>query len=302
MTNDYRGQALSVGSVYVPLAKLRHDAAAGQVVDLGGKARPLQVKGGQLYPVAKLVDTEDPRLPLSQAMRDWMNIQTARWWDAAYAGIGSSGSGTGTNYQASPEYHPIARDDGTIACHMLDTGSGTSGVNCRTVYTSAPCLYLGTGRLYWQRIAINNLAQIQTFRFGFWGGGASTPGATGGRPGKGLWLEFDRAISTSKLWLACADGGSVTTADTGLAAANNLVGDWCFGVTGGKGFAWEVRTQESALCNVATNLPSTANAQAGRLFFQIEKTNPASSSGGYLFNMGQAPLWTPTLLLPSFPV
>lgn len=301
MTLDYRGNALAVGSVYALLGRLQNDASAGAVLDVG-RGAPVHASGSRLFPVLKIADAEDVRFPDSKSVRRWIVVQDARWADAAYAGVTSIGSGTGNNYQGSTEWHTVLRDPKVRASMLLDTGNATSGLNCRTTYQQSPVHYLGNDNLYWFRIACNNLAQIQTARWGVWGGGANTPPATGGRPSKGLWLEFDRAVSTTKIKLCASGGSTVSTADTGITMVDLAIRDWFVGLIGGKGQVWETTSSPNPLTNVSSDLPSTANALAGRMFFQIEKlTTGPSTNSGYLYSLGQAPLALASNVVPLIP-
>lgn len=303
MTNDYRGNGVAVGVKYVPLATLRNDDGTnGPILDEGPRSRPRAIPGAQLVPIGALVDTLDARLPTIE-LRRWMGRQPAVWWASPFAGIGQIGSGTGNSYVASPEYHPIVRNLRTNAAFVVDVGNGTSGTNCRTVYGSNAVSYLGEGFLYWFRMSVDFMANLQTARFGLWGGGnGTTPPAGGGRPAKGVWLEWDRAIHATKIRLCAADGGTVSTSDVGIDLANNDPLDWFVGISGGKAKAWEITADENPLTNVASNLPSTENAKAARMFFQAQKlTTSPSSSVGYLYCLNMLPLGDPASLYPNIP-
>jgi hypothetical protein len=105
--------------------------------------------------------------------------------------------------------------------------------------------------------------------------------AATGRPAYGIWLEYNpTTLGNSNWWACCANGGSVSTADTGV-AANNTERVWVveFESTTSCKF-WELVTStSSARATLTSQLPSGTTAQTGRLALQAQRITGGSGNG-----------------------
>lgn len=189
-----------------------------------------------------------------------------------------SGSGTGF-YSNQPQYNAEQRVSTILSTHILAAGGTGTGTNAIVARMSSLALHwMFDGFRFAFRTFCNTTSGIASFRIGMWGA-AATPAATG-RPGTGLWLEYDPAtLGNSNLWLCCANGSTVTTSDTGI-AFNSTQRVWVVEQTSTSlGKAWELVTSSSSTqATVASNLPSGSAAQDVTAFYQLTRDNAGGST------------------------
>ena len=196
---------------------------------------------------------------------------------AGTQGWTSATSGSGTNfYISSPQYASEHRDDALIAWPMVSTGTTGSGTNARVAYPATYAQrYLYNDYRFVTRTMAVNAASCSIVRIGLWGNGL-TPAATG-RPTYGIWIEKDAATNgNSNWWLCAANGGAVSTDDTGIAFdATQRV--WMFEFESTSSLKlWELVTSTSSeQASLTTGLPSGTTAQTCTEFWQVLSANTA---------------------------
>ena len=217
-------------------------------------------------------------------------------------GMGTTGWSTittgtpGTFYTNSPQYDPDQRVATIFQAHVVDVGSTTTGTNAICAYQNAGALhYLTTDlRIVWHGLIVN-AGNVASARVLFIANGASA--AATGRPAYGIWLEYNpTTLGNSNWWACCANGGSVSTADTGV-AANNTERVWVveFESTTSCKF-WELVTStSSARATLTSQLPSGTTAQTGRLALQAQRITGGSGNGKLMTINGDF-----GLVLPSY--
>lgn len=194
---------------------------------------------------------------------------------AGTQGWTSATSGSGTNfYISSPQYASEHRDDALIAWPMVSTGTTGSGTNARVAYPATYAQrYLYNDYRFVTRTMAVNAASCSIVRIGLWGNGL-TPAATG-RPTYGIWIEKDAATNgNSNWWLCAANGGAVSTDDTGIAFdATQRVWMFEFETTSSLKL-WELVTSTSSeQASLTTGLPSGTTAQTCTEFWQVLSAN-----------------------------
>lgn len=187
----------------------------------------------------------------------------------------SATSGSGTNfYINSPQYASENRANSVIAFPMVSTGTTGSGTNARVAYpaTVAQRYLYDNYRFVFRTMAVN-AASCSIVRIGLWGNGL-TPAATG-RPTYGIWLEKDAATNgNSNWWLCAANGGAVSSDDTGI-AFNATQRVWMLEFESTSSCkAWELVTSTSSeQASVTTGLPSGTTQQTCTEFWQVLSAN-----------------------------
>lgn len=217
-------------------------------------------------------------------------------------GMGTTGWSTittgtpGTFYTNSPQYDSDQRVATIFQAHVVDVGSTTTGTNAICAYQNAGAIhYLSAdARIVWHGLLVN-AGNIASARVMFIANGASA--AATGRPAYGVWLEYDpTTLGNSNWWACCANGGSVSTADTGV-AANNTERVWLIefeSTTSCK--VWELVTStSSARATLTSQLPSGTTAQTGRLALQAQRITGGSGNGKLMTINGDF-----GLVLPSY--
>lgn len=189
-------------------------------------------------------------------------------------------SGTGTSFYANrPQYNAEQRVATILQTHILQVGSAASGTNAIVARQSSLALqWLFDGFRFLVRIFVNATSGISSCRVGMWGN-AATPAATG-RPGYGLWLEYDpTTLGNGNWWLCCANGGAVTTSDTGIALGTTQRVFVVEQTTTSLGKVWELVTSSSSTqATVASALPSGSVAQDVTAFSQVTRDNAGGTS------------------------
>lgn len=192
----------------------------------------------------------------------------------------SSTSGTGTSFYANqPQYNAEQRVATILQTHILQVGSAASGTNAIVARQSSLALqWLFDGFRFVVRLFVNTTSGISSCRVGMWGN-AATPAATG-RPGYGLWLEYDpTTLGNGNWWLCAANGGAVTTSDTGVALDTTQRVFVVEQTTTSLGKVWELVTSTTATrATVASALPSGSVAQDVTAFSQVTRDNAGGTS------------------------
>lgn len=211
----------------------------------------------------------------------WLRpIYRAAWFETALTGWGGASAGSGTSYLVNLQFFTAGQTPAVVTAATVETGAGTSGTNARATFqaNSGPVWLTDDTRIV---VCVNvvNLAEAQAVRVGFWGDTA-VPTATG-RPDSGLWLEFDRALSATEWALVAGSGGAHTRVATG--AVVNAAGFQWFELrfdseTAARLFEGTPSAATQLGSTIASNLPTGAVERCGRLFWQIEKIDPATSA------------------------
>lgn len=221
-----------------------------------------------------LTNCTDPRfLEVTQRIRKdiqrWIHATTgsAGWWTTA-----TSGSGTSW-FVTQPQYVSEMRSAKVYHALSLWTGTTTTGTNARAAYpNSVGSSWLSDGlRIIWHGL-LQTPTLFESARVGAWGNGA-TPTSTG-RPAYGVWLEKDATtLGNSNWWLCAANGGAVSTTDTGIAAdATERV--WMIEFEGTSSLKiWELGTSTTTPrgSTITTNLPSGNTPRSFTPFLQIQR-------------------------------
>ena len=212
-------------------------------------------------------------------------IVKAEWMSTQFAGWGGAFAGGGTSYIAQPQFFGANFDTRIVTAATVDTAGGTSGTigACR-FHNDNGRVGLSDGYVIAFNTQCVNVSEIQACRIGF-AGNASAPGATG-RPAAGVWLEFDRSVSATDWNLTCGAGSVYTAQGTGLAVPGGTWEWWALvyeSASSVKLYALDP-SKATLVATVTTNAPSSTTERTGRLFFQIEKINPASSARAHLQN------------------
>lgn len=221
-----------------------------------------------------LTNCTDPRfLEVTQRIRKdiqrWIHATTgsAGWWTTA-----ASGSGTSW-FVTQPQYVSEMRSAKVYHALSLWTGTTTTGTNARAAYpNSVGSSWLSDGlRIIWHGL-LQTPTLFESARVGAWGNGA-TPTSTG-RPAYGVWLEKDATtLGNSNWWLCAANGGAVSTTDTGIAAdATERV--WMIEFEGTSSLKiWELGTSTTTPrgSTITTNLPSGNTPRSFTPFLQIQR-------------------------------
>lgn len=211
------------------------------------------------------------------ALTKWLDLYLWRFFPRGCGTQGwtSATSGSGTNfYINSPQYASENRANSVIAFPMVSTGTTGSGTNARVVYpgTYAQRYLYDNYRFVFRTMAVQ-ASSISIVRFGLWGNGL-TPAATG-RPTYGIWLEKDAATNgNSNWWLCAANGGAVSSDDTGI-AFNATQRVWMLEFESTSSCkAWELVTSTSSeQASVTTGLPSGTTQQTCTEFWQVLSAN-----------------------------
>lgn len=228
------------------------------------------------------VESTDSRL---LALTDWLRLKLARVLQPASGTTGwtSGTSGSGTSfYLHSAQYATAQRALGFVSWPTLALGTAGAGTNAIVVRpSSGGQLWLADNtRFVFHAMAANPTA-FSTLRFGVWGNNA-TPAATG-RPAYGVWWELDAATNgNANLWFCAANGGAVSTADTGIAFdATRRV--WLFDFASTTSCAaWELVTSTStARATLTTGLPSGGTPQTVTPFWQALRDNTIALDGKF---------------------
>lgn len=211
------------------------------------------------------------------ALTKWLDLYLWRFFPRGCGTQGwtSATSGSGTNfYINSPQYASENRANSVIAFPMVSTGTTGSGTNARVAYpgTYAQRYLYDNYRFVFRTMAVN-AASCSIVRIGLWGNGL-TPAATG-RPTYGIWLEKDAATNgNSNWWLCAANGGAVSSDDTGI-AFNATQRVWMLEFESTSSCkAWELVTSTSSeQASVTTGLPSGTTQQTCTEFWQVLSAN-----------------------------
>lgn len=282
---DHTGRALEIGALYAALVSLRseRDSGARAVVSLG-EGEPAHVAATDLIRAADLL--------ASRKLRGWIAQFALQWWAHALTATSQVVSGTGTSSVAAGQYHAVARDASVLSTLVVETGGATSGTNECCRYLTSPNLYLRTGARFVFRSSAAQVAEIQVARWGLWGNNA-TP-TSGARPTHGVWLEFDRAISTTLIYLCSADGGAVASVSTGITLDTSMR-TWVIDQTALGFNVYEIETGTLAVI-ASTSTPVVSSFQAGtaRAFWQITKKAAASGNWGDIYCPFFAPILAET--------
>lgn len=211
------------------------------------------------------------------ALTKWLDLYLWRFFPRGCGTQGwtSATSGSGTNfYINSPQYASENRANSVIAFPMVSTGTTGSGTNARVAYPGmyAQRYLYDNYRFVFRTMAVN-AASCSIVRIGLWGNGL-TPAATG-RPTYGIWLEKDAATNgNSNWWLCAANGGAVSSDDTGI-AFNATQRVWMLEFESTSSCkAWELVTSTSSeQASVTTGLPSGTTQQTCTEFWQVLSAN-----------------------------
>lgn len=229
------------------------------------------------------VESTDSRL---LALTDFARLRLQRVFPdgAGTNGWTSSTSGTGTSfYLHSAQYASAQRIAGCWSWPIVATGTAGSGTNAIVARpSSVGQLWLHNAFRFCFHAMAANAASLSAVRFGVWCNGA-TPASTG-RPTYGVWFEKDAGVlGNSNVWLCAANGGAVSTADTGIAFdATRRV--WLFDYASTASCqAWELTTSSSAGVGsaITTNLPSGDTPRTGTPFWQVLRDNTSGVDGKF---------------------
>ena len=247
----------------------------------------LELGGAALLNVGATAGTvaagDDVRLlPVTQ----WPGLFLRRLIDPVLGTTGwttsAVGSGTGW-YVNSPQYSSSQRVATVAMALAFAAGSTASGTNARIARQSATAgLWLADGFRMLARMWADSPTGFETFRLGLWAN-AETPVETG-RPASGVWLEYDPAThGNSNLWACCANGSTVTVADTGV-AFDGTQRVWVVEYESTSSCKiWELVTSSTvARATLTTNLPSGNTQRTATAFGQLLRANAGPTTGKVL--------------------
>lgn len=272
MASDREGQTIQNGDDVVLIGKARGISGARVPIVLGS-GRTIVAAAADVLRAERLLNLWAP------ALAGMVDV-----WRIGTTGVGTTLSGTGSVYTLNHRWDTEDQGADVVSGLTIETGNGTSGTNAALAYAFHR-FHLAVGRKIRFRIKVSNPSAIQAFRVGV-AGDYGLPGATG-RPTSGIWLEFDRAVSTTAIYLAAGDGTSQSaTAATGITLST-------FQDTWIAGYLEFVSTSSIKLYTVSggvatlrathgTNVPNDAQGRASKVIHQIDKDNTAGATRGHL--------------------
>jgi hypothetical protein len=206
------------------------------------------------------------------------------WGEAGNAGFGSTLTGTGSQYMTNPRWYPHMQGLDHTCAWNIETGTGTAS-DSALMYSFHYNGYAAVGRRFRFRISVDNNWGIEQFRIGFYGDYTAPTGTA--RPTSGLWIEYDRSVSTTQLYLASGDGtGQSATALSTLTLAT-LEDTF---------YTFEIEFESTSTINIyevsgtsktlrathTTNIPTDSRSRALKFFASIEKLNSAGTARGIM--------------------
>lgn len=198
----------------------------------------------------------------------------------------TAGSGC-TTYINKPRYQANQRVLTILHSLAFETGSTASGTNAVCRYNNMAGyggFYLNDGlKIFIDFMNSTGISMnpIDKFRVGFFGND-TVPTVTG-RPGTGVWLEYDKAIG-SNILLCCANGSTVSTDDSGLALNTTRRRLMIHFVSSSLIDLYDIDSSlTTPIATLTTNIPSTEIPRTGTYFCQLTK-DPAYHYGKILLN------------------
>lgn len=222
----------------------------------------------------------------------------------AFNGLTATTVGSGVSwFVGRAQWLTQTQKSGFHTCYQNNSSTMTTGTNAAVFHANVRGgWHLYDGARWFMRFDLNVPSRYASIRIGFSSNDPALPLSTTARPTYGIWLEYDPTTHGDSNWRLCAaNGGAVSTDDTGILAATSseqaLILEFV-STTSVK--VWSLSTGAAVeVGSVTTNIPTTWTERVGVPFIQSISANTGLYGHVCLFEFGVLRDTHPNYLLPA---